>query len=361
MENPEQVEKLLALRRQTTMQTKLPPPDRSGLVGLLKHPHLASVVTGWCEITEARALAWLDYNLHNRKMNTGKVNAYARQHRNGDFADTHQGIAFCVDAATGGEQLCDGQHTLKMVLVTGKRVWRMVTFGLPKKPAGKAFDTMDVIDAGARSAADQLAIGHGVKDSGTVKQVCAALATLCLGKRARNLAVPDVLAVLQEFEPHVTRIVAQRSKEKGLRQAGVLAGFVFAAAAEYGVGRPESRVGKWFGELTSGAGLADEAAYLALRKKGRPCRPLEHLRAYLVSPESELFSRAMNQTMAEVTLQVLYGEAHGVKTQALESVAVGAKWFAAKQKARAGKVAALFALPVQSPESRVQSLKGTGN
>ena len=141
-QNPEFVERMLQLRREKLGSRNLLPPSRDGLVGELKHPTIPGLVTGWVEITEAKAIGWLDYNVHNRKLNQGKIASFARQHMNGDFVNTHQGIAF-----NDANELVDGQHTLKMVILTGKPVWRMVTFGLPKVPAGKNFATMDVIDA----------------------------------------------------------------------------------------------------------------------------------------------------------------------------------------------------------------------
>lgn len=338
--NPDQVEKLLGLRRQT-MSTELPPPNRAGMEGELKHPQIASVVTGWFNISAARATAWLDYNLHNRKLSKNKITTFARQHYNGEFVTTHQGIAFGLDEH-GREQLIDGQHTLKMIIATGIPLTRMVTFGLPKKV--KNFHTMDVIDAGGRSVSDQLSISHGIKHSGLKKQICAALAGLCLGQRARNPQVGETLAVLKTFGDSIDFVVAHRSKEHGLKQAGVLAGFAFAHAAGL-AGRASPRAGEvagWFTRLNTGDGLLPAAEYLQLRKQAKPGRPLDHLRQLLTSDEAALFNKSMNRAIAEVTLQVLYGEAHKVKTQALEQSPVGVKWFAAKQKARVEKIAALF-------------------
>lgn len=344
LKNPEDVEKLLALRRNKMSTTKLLPPDRTGQAGELKHPSIPQITTGWFTITVAKAMAWLDYNLHNRKLNKHKLASFARQHANGDFVATHQGIAF-----NDADELVDGQHTLKMIIATGQPLTRMVTFGLPKKAVSDSgylrnFHTMDVIDMGGRSTADQLTISHGIKDGSVKKQICAALASLCYGARTRNITVGETLAVLAEFSAGVDFVVAQRSKAHGLKQAGVLAGFAFAHAALSGRDAASPQVEKWFAELNTGSGLIGEADYLKLRKTAKPARPLEHLRYFLIGEESALFSKSMNRAIAEVTLQVLYGEVHKVKTQALEQSAVGAKWFAAKQKARVEKIARLFKL-----------------
>lgn len=338
LRNPEDVERLLALRREKMKDTQLPPPDRSGMFGELKHPTIPGVVTGWFTITVARATAWLDYNVHNRKLSKNKIASFARQHYHGEFVTTHQGIAFGVDER-GGEQLIDGQHTLKMIITAELPLTRMVTFGLPKKV--KNFHTMDVIDAGGRSVSDQLKISHGITESGPKKQICIALASLCYGARTRNLQVGETLTVLAEYQPWIEYVLQERSKQQGLRQIGVLAGFAFAAASP----THTRDVEQWFRVLNSGEGLLTAEQYLAARRKGQPCRPLDHLRQFLISPESALFSKAMNRAIAEITLQVIYGEAHRAKTQELEQAAVGTKWFAARQKERVEKIAKLFALP----------------
>ena len=333
LKNPDDVERLLALRKMKMAQTKIPPPDRSGMTGELKHPLIPTVVTGWFDISVARATAWLDSNSHNRKLSKHKVATFARQHANGEFVATHQGIAFAVDD-DGNEMLVDGQHTLKMIIATGQPLTRMVTFGLPKKV--KNFHTMDVIDAGGRSVADQLSISHHIKDSGVKKQICMALASICCGSRTRNLQVGETLKVLAAFKDSVDWVVANRSKETGLRQAGVLAGFAFAHAA---LGKP---VEDWFAQLNSGKGLMSAADYEKLRKVCKQTRPLDHLRQFLTGPESALFQKSMNRGIADITLQVLFGEVHNAKVQQLEAAEAGTKWFAAKQKATVEKIAALF-------------------
>lgn len=334
MKNPEDVERILAMRREK-LPVKKAPPARAGMVGELKHPRIAGLVSGWFEIGEERALHWLDYNVCNRKLNNKKVVSFARQHAQGDFVATHQGIAF-----NDADELVDGQHTLKMIVMTGQPLLRMVTFGLPKRV--KNFNTMDVIDAGGRSVADQLAISHGIKDSGVKKQICAALASLCFGSRVRLPSVGQTLAVLEAFKASVEFVVEKRSREKGLKQAGVLAGFAFAHAA---LGKP---IEDLFNTLNTGHGLMDFKTYQVRRQKNAEARPIEHLRHFLTGPESALFSVSMNREIAAVVLQALYAECHKARTKELEQSPIGTKWFANKQKATVEKVAAIFKVPVHA-------------
>ena len=341
LENPEEVELLLKMRRQKFQDeaVKLPPPRRDGMMGELR---LGDIITGWFDITPELAMSWLDYNLHNRKVNRNKVASFARQILTGDFIYTHQGIAFNRE-----DELIDGQHTLKAIILTGKTVRRMVTFGLPKKPEGKNYTTMDVIDVGGRSVADQLKISHGITESGPKKQICIALAALCYGARTRALSVGQVLPVLAAFETSIEFVLNHRAKEKGLRQIGVLAGYVFAHAATtlQDKGSVQHRVEQLFAELNTGAGLVDAATFKKNQAAGKPMRPVEHLHYFLTSPENVFFNKSMNRCIAEVTLQVIYSELHKATTKELVQAEVGVKWFAAKQKARVEKIAAMFQLP----------------
>lgn len=339
LKNAEDVEKLLLLRRKKMDAMKLAPPDRAGMAGELKHPTLPGVVTGWFTISPAKALAWLDYNRRNRKLNKHKIMAFVRQHARGEFVATHQGIAFCRDEQTGEEWLIDGQHTLKMIVASEQPLTRLVTFGLPMRV--KNFATMDVVDVGGRSVADQLLVSHGIAEGSLKKQLCVALASLCLGTRARNLQVGETLSVMQEFAGGIDFVVRSRSTAKGLKQAGVLAAFALAHEARGGGPRAE----QWLAELNEGRGLADEAGYAAARAKQRPLRPLEHLRRYLLSPLGELFNRAMNRKLAELTLDVLHGEAHRQTWQQLIPTGRGVGFFAGRQRERVERVAALFQSP----------------
>jgi len=333
MENPEFVERMLELRREKNQGTKLPPPRRDGMITEMtfKPGDGIIIITGWMEITPKLATHWLDYNVYNRKQSKHKIVAFARQIRNGDFVCTHQGVAF-----NDQDELIDGQHSLKAVILTGIAIQRMVTFGLPKTPPGKNFNTIDVIDAGGRSVADQLKISHGITESGPKKQICIGLAGLCHGARARNLNVGETLAVLKEFEKSIEYIIANRQKQHGLRQAGVLAGFAFAHAA---LGAP---IEKLFDELNTGKGLMPDAEYKKRHEAGKDARPIEHLRQFLIGDQSLFLSKSLNRCMADVTLQVLYAELHKARTTELENVPIGAKWFANKQKPRVEKLAAMF-------------------
>lgn len=338
LHDPEGVEILLRLRREKTERENrpLPAPDRSKMMGELKLDlgDGKCIVTGWFDIDRELALAWLDYNKDNRKVKLGKVQSFARQLANGDYVLTHQGIAF-----NDANELIDGQHSLKAVVMTGITMRRMVTFGIPKKIAGKSFNTMDVLDQGGRTVGDQLKIQHGVKDPNTVRQICNAIASLCNRRRARNLSVGQIMNVYNLFRADVDWVIANRSKVPGLRQMGILAGFTFAHAAL------PAPVEKLFTSLNTGEGLVDAEAFKKIKAAGKEARPLEHLRYFLTGGVGNLLGKKLNSCLAEVSLQTIYAEQHKARTKEIESSDVGVNWFAAKQKERVDKIAAMFKLP----------------
>ena len=337
MEDPEGVEILLRLRRDKLEreQHQQLPPDRAGMMGELKLelPSGGMNTTGWFDITPALAIAWLDYNQENRKVNKAKVKSFARQIMNGDYLLTHQGMAF-----NDVNELIDGQHSLKAVILTGRTIRRMVSFGIPKKIEGKQFTTMDVLDQGGRTVGDQLKIQHGIQEPNALRQICNAIASLCHRTRARNLSVGQVMEVYKLFKTDIDWVMAARSRTKGLRQAGVLAAFAFAHSA-----LPVAAE-KLFIELNSGSGLADAATFKKRLSSGMDQRPLEHLHHFLTGAVSDLFSKKLNGVLAEITLQTIYGEQHKARVKQIESSPVGFNWFAAKLKEPVGKVARMFAL-----------------
>ena len=115
---------------------------------------------------------------------------------NGTWVATHQGLAFNVR-----DELIDGQHRLKAVVLAGKAVRMMVTFGLPSIISGSEMTTMDAVDRGAtRSVADQLTIQHGMKNSGIIASVSRSIAALCSNERTRRLSVGQTLEIYRAFQ-----------------------------------------------------------------------------------------------------------------------------------------------------------------
>lgn len=280
---------------------------------------LGRVESKWVEVTPERAAHWLQNNFRNRPMKEDVVAAYARDMRNGQWVATHQGIAF-----NERDELIDGQHRLKAVVASGCAVRMMVTFGLPSVIEGREMTTMDAVDRGrTRSVADQLVIQHGFKHGALVAAVCASLANLCCEQRTRRLSVGETLEVFRAFEKPVLFVIEHRSKQPGLRSAGVLAGFAFAIACPADGAQAMFKALNW---------RTNAASYPVIAT----------LREFLLSPEVKLFTRSLDRGLAELTLQAIWHETQGRRVEKLEMGVDGVNYFRAEQAKRVAKIAGLF-------------------
>lgn len=281
--------------------------------------------SSWIDVTPTQAKEWLERNFRNRSVSDDVVTAYARDMVNGAWAETHQGIAF-----NDRDELVDGQHRLKAIIASGRTVRMMVTFGLPAKIKGAEVTTMDAIDRGrTRSVADQLKIQHGMKNGSVIAAVTATLGTLCYGERTRRLSVGQTLEIFRAFEPEVLWLIERRSKEYGLRAAGVLAAFAFALATERDT--KDGRIAAAYELLVGDAKI--EAG-----------RPLRYLRDFLRSDEARLLSRGTDRGIAELVLNTLRLEAEGKPAEIVTLGNDGRDFFRAMQAERADKIARIFTL-----------------
>jgi hypothetical protein len=296
---------------------------------------LGGVRSQWMNVTPARAKEWLGNNFKNRPISEDVVLAYMRDMVNGEWVETHQGIAF-----NDKDELIDGQHRLHAIARSGVTIRMMVTFGLPSAVAGKEMTTMDAVDRGrTRSVADQLKIQHGMKDGSAIAAVCKSIAAICSQERTRRLSVGQTLEIFRAFESPVKWVIAHRSKEAGLRQMGLLAGFAFAIATDQDAAgkkldlNSSTRIGSMFHYLINGEGFKSNS-------------PLAQLRAFLVSAEAKLLTQRTDRGLAELVLQAIYLELTRKNGRApkLEPSLDGADHFRALQRDRVDKVATMFRL-----------------
>lgn len=78
-------------------------------------------------VTPEQAKLWLDEkNSRNRNLTPSRSAAYATDMRNGNWHETHQGIAFYESG-----ELADGQHRLHAITLYGKPIEMVVAFGVP--------------------------------------------------------------------------------------------------------------------------------------------------------------------------------------------------------------------------------------
>ncbi len=288
--------------------------------GVAESSPLAGSKTLLTDITPAMAKEWLKRNVRNRTVSKDVVTAYARDMVNGEWAETHQGIAF-----NDLDELIDGQHRLNAVILSGVTVKMRVTWGLKSQMGGKLMTTMDAVDRGrTRSVADQLRIQHAMPEGAMIAQVCHSLGTLCYGERTRRLSVGQTLEIYTAFRQEVDHVIQCRSKERGLRTAGVLAGFAFAG--------PAREMMSLYEELVSG-------------ERMKPAMGL--LRAFLTSTEAQLLTRGTDRGLAELVLQAIWLAVEGEKPKALPPPPWrdGLDYFRKRHPLRVAKIAAIFKLP----------------
>lgn len=285
----------------------------------------------WMNVTPETASRWLKNNFRNRPVSDGVVAAYAADMAQGVWMPTHQGIAF-----NDRDELIDGQHRLMAVVKSRKTVRMMVTFGLKSKIEGSAMTTMDCVDRGrTRSVADQLKIQHGYKNGTQIAQVASALAGFC-HESIRRPSVDATLKIYELFKVEMDYVIANRSKLPGLRSAGVLAGFVFALAAQ-----PEAiakrSVATMFVSLVWGDDVREGrklAAYPAVQQ----------LHAFLTGEKGSMLIASMNRGVADLTLQAIWMDLTK-QTGALKMELHGREFFCGANVLKVQKVKALFELP----------------
>lgn len=295
-------------------------------------PQRVPLRTEWLDITPDLAKEWLRCNFRNRPVRWDTVRAYARDMLNKKWRKTHQGFAF-----NDRHELIDGQHRLHAIMAAGVTIRSMVTFGLVAKIAGDEMTTMDCVDRGAtRSVADQLKIQHRMSNGTVLSFITAAIASLCCGERTRRLSVGQTLDVYRAFQFPIDWVIAHKPKEKGLKTAGVLAGFVFALATDksFDPAKGHSPIARLFVALTTGETLLEHS-------------PIRRLREFLTSDESKLFTPTLNRGLAELTLNAIHMALEGKDAKQLVATLGGADHFRTVQAERVKKIAALFKLPGQ--------------
>lgn len=290
---------------------------------------LGAVRSQWIDVTPAMAKKWLENNFVNRRVDDDTVKAYARDMINGVWVATHQGVAF-----NDKDELIDGQHRLYAIILAKKTIRMMVTFGLPCEIKDAEMTTMDAVDRGrTRSVADQLRIQHNMPNGGIIAQICSSLGGLCYGLRTKRLSVGQTLDIYGLFRGAIDWVIVHKSKESGLKGAGVLTAFAFALAldGEFWGKHDTCLVARMYESLVNGDPAKET--------------PIARLRAFLTSEDAVLLTRSTNRGVAELTLQAIFLEAKGKKIAKLEMGTEGLEHFKSRQPERVEKVAAMFRLP----------------
>jgi hypothetical protein len=267
------------------------PSDKHG-VSATQNGNVLSI---WLDVTPNMAERWLKSNFNNRPVKEDVVTAYARDMANDVWQPTHQGIAF-----NDRDELIDGQHRLRAIIKCGKTIRMMVTFGLASKINGKEMTTMDCVDRGcARSVGDQLKIQHGIKAASHIAGVCSAIAHLCMGERLRRLSVQQTLEIYRAFQTGVDYVVANRSKESGLKSAAVLAAFAFV----FGVDEKQAK--HRLAVLNTGEEIQRHPQIAALRE-------------FLISNESIVMLKRSHRGVVELVTHTLWLDLQGATAAEIE-------------------------------------------
>lgn len=181
------------------------------------------ITTAIEEITPEIASRMLSKNPGNRKLvDVKRFESLLISHQ---FVLTHQGVAIDENG-----NLLDGQTRLQAIRNTGISAKMMVTRGLPPVyKNGTTIKTMDCIDCGRpRSIADQLAVGHGIKN--TTKNAAAARAVLLLVTSEPRIKLNTTTAafILNQYK-HIRILSAIADCNKSLMSGAVVAALGIAA------------------------------------------------------------------------------------------------------------------------------------
>jgi hypothetical protein len=148
------------------------------------------------EITPAIAEVWCKTiePTKQRNLNMRLVEQYAQAMRLGHWLTTHQGLA--IDDCGN---LCDGQHRLQAVMLSGTTQTFWVMFDVPTMQGD--FYTFDAIDRGnVRKIGEQLQIRHGIKDANKMAGGARVIAGIC-SRQSVKMTVSNTLAILDDFLP----------------------------------------------------------------------------------------------------------------------------------------------------------------
>ncbi len=213
---------------------------------------MSEVTTTIETITPELAQAWLEQNVHNRRLDRMKVSQYSAAMRQGDWRLNGESIKF--DGAAG---LLDGQHRLAAVAHSGVTLSAVVVRGLPR-------ETQETVDRGkSRSIADVLQL-RGEHNATTL---AAALGwmhrfeTGTMRSSAHAMTVQDALRLLDRHP----LLRSMGSYVEPIRKYRLLEISLSWALAYRFSCLDQEDAADFFRKLASGAGLPEDDPILRLR------------------------------------------------------------------------------------------------
>ncbi|HVZ32333.1 MAG TPA: hypothetical protein VG963_07905 [Polyangiaceae bacterium] len=219
-------------------------PDRVTAAKLLNRTHCQA---SYIEMSPGLALALLERNTNNRRLDPRRVETYARDMANGDWHPNNQGVAIGVD-----NLLHDGQHRLWAVAKAGCDVRMLVV-------AGASTEARGTIDQGrSRSIGDGLQILDGQTRGNAVISWLRAI-DLLLNKRTAPMSLSVARRELSRYEPSVAWFKINGPRARPYARSSVVGALIYAHAAS-----PEHVEG-FTRRYVSGAQLEEGSPVLALR------------------------------------------------------------------------------------------------
>lgn len=196
---------------------------------------------------------------HQRKLIVSRAETYAREMRAGHWFLNHQGIAFDEN-----DNLIDGQHRLKAVIICGLTVPMLVARGIATEMVnGVRLFAIDTIDVGyKRQTGEQLSLRHGIENANRVAAATRAVLLWATGL-AKN-TTPVALEILGLY-PNIKKL-ASGNKSKAM--PGSIIGCFAVGLKSF----PEL-MDSFIDPYVTGAGLAKKSPALLLRNLvlNNPC------------------------------------------------------------------------------------------
>jgi len=188
---------------------------------------------------------YLEFNKVNRRLKQTVVEKYARDMSAGRWEMTHEGIAFDVD-----DNLCDGQHRLKAIMLSGVTLCLLVTRGLPRE-AKKAMDQGE-----KRTAVDRLAF-EGVR----AHQRELAVAKIMLSYKRKSFSHSEIIENFFKHREAITFVQSQFPAHK----TRVTTANVMAPIARAWYSQDKERLTRFCEVLYDGVGGEEERIIIVLR------------------------------------------------------------------------------------------------
>lgn len=206
----------------------------------------------WMLVTPELARQWLLLNNSNRTLQRKRVEDYAREMKAGRWYVTHQGVAFYDDGS-----LCDGQHRLAAIVMSGCTQEMRVTWGI-QRVEGRGIDLVN-----QRDSRSQLEIEKQITVPFRAADIARNLPALVYEMGSpRRLSVHELETYLAKYASGIAMTIRVFSSHvRGLSSVAVRSAFAYA----YPTNR--ERVEEIASSFVAGEGLRPGSQLIKLRDR----------------------------------------------------------------------------------------------